>query len=42
MIQSSVNGDGLKVINAENLPAGVYIVSVVNNLQTLSGKVIIK
>ena len=38
----SVNGDALKVINATNLKAGVYIVSVVNSAQTISTKVIIK
>ena len=42
MIQRSVNGDALKVISAENLTAGVYIVSVVNSTQTLSTKVVIK
>ncbi|MFZ4583087.1 MAG: T9SS type A sorting domain-containing protein [Paludibacter sp.] len=42
VIQRSVNGDALKVINAENLTAGVYIVSVVNSAQTISTKVVIK
>jgi len=42
VIQRSVNGDALKVINAANLKAGVYIVSVVNNAQTISTKVVIK
>ncbi len=42
VIQRSVNGDALKVINATNLKVGVYIVSVVNNAQTISTKVIIK
>jgi hypothetical protein len=38
----SVNSNGLEVINAASLKAGIYVVSVVNSVQTISTKVIIK
>ena len=42
VLRNSVNGEKFYSVNSANLPAGVYVVSVVSGTQTVSQKVVVK
>jgi len=42
VMRNSVNGEKLYSVNSANLPAGVYVVSVVSGRQTVSEKIVVK